>query len=339
MYRPPPLSRPAEIVIATGTLDTLNETEKYSLASLADHPSVSVREVSALPGVAKGTILAEVRSVSLATRWASTDAGAAGLNERWGETASPVILASGLGALNLDGRNLDPSSIRPKRVDAGDREIVIHHQLDGTLQGFGSRFWKAIAAEHKVTQSILDSTGSQVSSVEYSDRYLFTPLSVAVLLEIITGLRDLVGRDRWENPTCKIITTVARPTGENRAFGTIYSDWADSDIRNKVLVGAFAYLGIEAHLQVPDKPAVKHGRTLDIIFSDGVTLTIRFDQGVSYWRAPTLSGGRRIDVSFAFGTGQPDGLVGQSKRVAELSVPVEGARHPTELFAKARARK
>ena len=91
-------------------------------------------------------------------------------------------------------------------------------------------------------------------------------------------------------------------------------------------------------LHVPDKPVVRHGRTFDVTFSDGVTLTLRFDQGVSYWRAPNLSGGRRVDVSFSFGAGQPQQLDAQIKRVAELSVPVEGARHPTEIFAKIRSR-
>ena len=325
-----------EIVISKNALDTLDEAERYSLASLADHPSVSVRAVVSLPIVKGGALLAEVQTGVMATQWASSDQQAVALGEGWGETASPVILASGLKPSSGDGDELDSVAIRPKRGDAGDREIAIHHGLDGNVQGFGVRFWKTIAGEHSGTKTFLESSTFQVAAIEYSDRYLFTPLSVALLLEVVAGLRETVGRDRWANPVCKVITTRARPTGESRIFGTLYADWPDSNVRDKVLVGAFDYLGMETEVQVPEKRGVKHGRILQVSFSGGGSLTIRFDQGVSYWRVPGLSAGRRVNVSFNFDDGKAEELTNQIKRVAELSVPVEGAQHPTEIFAKAR---
>jgi len=335
-YRLGALLRKVEIVIEKRALDTLDEAERYSLASLADHPSVSVRAVVSSPNVKGGALLAEVQTGSMATQWASSDQQAVALGEGWGETASPIILASGLKPSSGEGDELDSDAIRPKRVDAGDREIAIHHGLDGNVQGFGIRFWKAIAGEHIGTKTFLESSTFQVAGIEYSDRYLFTPLSVALLLEVVAGLRETVGRDRWANPVCKVITTCARPSGESRIFGTLYADWPDSDVRDKVLVGAFDYLGMEAEVQVPEKGGVKHGRILQVAFSGGGSLTIRFDQGVSYWRVPGLSAGRRVNVSFSFEDDKAEGLTTQIKRVAELSVPVEGAQHPTEIFAKAR---
>jgi hypothetical protein len=245
-------------------------------------------------------------------------------------------LASGLKAVSADGEELDSASIRPKRVDGGDREIAIHHELDGNIQGFGNRFWKAISAGHQGTRALLETSTNQVIAIDYSDRYLFTPLSVALLLEVMSGLRECIGRDRWVNPICRVITTRTRPAGESRVFGTLFADWPDSNVRDKVLVGAFDYLGMEAQIQVPEKRAVKHGRILEVSFLGGGSLTIRLDQGVSYWRVPGLSAGRRVNVSFSFADGNAEELANQIKRVAELSVPIEGAQHPTEIFARAR---
>jgi hypothetical protein len=335
-YRLAALSRKVEIVIAKNVLDTLDEAERYSLASLADHPSVSVRAVVSLPVVEGGALLAEVQAGTLATQWASGDRQAVALGEGWGQTASPVILASGLKPSSGEGDELDSVAIRPKRVDAGDMEIAIHHELDGNVQGFGVRFWKAIAGEHTGTKTFLDSSTFHVAGIEYSDRYLFTPLAVALLLEIVGGLREVVGRDRWANPVCKVLTTGARPNGEGRIFGTIYSDWHDSNVRDKVLVGVFDCAGMEAEVQVSEKRGVKHGRILKISFSRGGSLTLRFDQGVSYWRVPGLSARGKVNVAFNFEAERAEELADQIKRLAELSLPVEGAQHPTEIFAKAR---
>lgn len=339
-YRLSALSRNVEIVIARSTLEALDEADRYSLASLADHPAVSVRATTSCPQLNGGVaILAEVLSGQLATQWASGDAGACCLNEHWGGSALPIIVASGLTPTAKEGERLDSAAIRPKRVDPADREIVIHHQIDGNVQGFGRRFWDCISREHERTRSLLQSPQHQVVAIEYSDRYLFTPLSVALLLEVVAGLRECVGRDRWSNPVCKVTTTRARPTGESRVFGTLFADWPDPFVRDKVLVGAFEYLGMDAEAHVPDKQVVKHGRTLEVSFSNGESLTVRLDQGVSYWRVPLVSAGRRVNVSFQFAEGTGAGLATQIKRLAELSVPVEGAFHPTEVFVKARQRK
>jgi DEAD/DEAH box helicase domain-containing protein len=334
-YRLAALGRPVEIVVAEGALAALDEAERYSLASLADHPSVLVRTIASLPIVGESCLLAEVQSGNSATRWASQDLQANALNEDWGQATSAVIVASGLDPLKVEGEQLTPGTIRPTQEDAGDREIVIHHELDGDVQSFGTNFWNLVAGQHKATKALLESS-QQVAGLEYSDRYLFTPLSVALLLEIVAGLRRTVGQDRWATPICRVSTTRTRPSGTNRTFSTVYADWPDSTVRDKVVLGAFNHIGLNADIQVPDKQQLRHGRILTVSFSGGGNLAIRFDQGVSYWRVPSVSAGQRVNASFNFDHSKPDGLRSQIERVAELSLPVEGAVHPTELFAKAR---
>ena len=336
-YRLAALSRPVEIVVARSAIGELDEADKYSLASLADHPSVSVRSLVNLPRVDGATLLAEVQYGAIATRWASADTGSANLSERWGESSFPAVSASQLRSLDVDGEQLDAASLRPQRVDVGDREIAIHHELDGSVQGFGKRFWGIVSAQHSRTKTLLDSAVHHVGALEYSDRYLFTPLSVALLLEIVVGLRERVGRDRWANPPCRVVTIGTRSAGDGRVFGTVFADWPDAKVRDR-LTGAFDYAGIDASLHTADRRSIKHGRVLKVLFSDGNSLTIRLDQGVSYWRVPGVASGRKVDASFDLADRGPEELADQVRRVAELAIPVEGAQHPTEIFVKARSR-
>lgn len=105
-------------------------------------------------------------------------------------------------------------------------------------------------------------------------------------------------------------------------------------MRDRVLLASFDQAGMKAELRIPEK--VKHGRLLVIEFSNNKTLTLRFDQGVSYWRVPQLADGRKVDVSYSSRIGQPDAITEQARKVVEMRLPLEGAMHPTEIFAKAR---
>ncbi len=333
-YRVAALSRPVEICLSRQAIEALDEVDRYSLASLADHPCVSIVVLQQLPGAKEAAIVAEVQTGSASVRWASQDVGTRSLGEHWGETSAPLIYSSALQSLSPSGEKLEADAIRPKRMESGDREIAIHHELDGDVQGFGKRFWALIATEHKETQDVLDSEECSVVSVEYSDRYLFTPLSVAVLLQVLQGLRSLVGPHRWKAPICIVTTARSRSAGGSRGYGAVYSDWADTTMRDRVLLASFDQAGMKAELRIPEK--VKHGRLLVIEFSNNKTLTLRFDQGVSYWRVPQLADGRKVDVSYSSRIGQPDAITEQARKVVEMRLPLEGAMHPTEIFAKAR---
>ncbi len=105
---------------------------------------------------------------------------------------------------------------------------------------------------------------------------------------------------------------------------------------------SFRYLGINAKLEVLDKFVVQHGRLLEVRFSSGKHLTVRLDQGVSYWRviSPAHSP-KKFSTWFEFGpTGtaglEPTRIEEQAKRVAEMVVIIEGGALPTELFVKIR---
>jgi hypothetical protein len=177
----------------------------------------------------------------------------------------------------------------------------------------------------------LDDQVCDITTIVYRDRYLFTPLSIALLAEIVNGLRQLVGRGRWADPVMEIVTMNRRGSGENYARNTVWADWQNLDLRDQTFIETFNHLGIEATIQLADSSETGHGRLMEINFSSGKKLTIRLDQGVSYWRAAHTNS--RQNCSFNL---LDEDVQLQGKRLAELTVNIEGALLPTQVFIKVR---
>ena len=340
-YRLAALSRAVQIIIESAYFDALSEADRFSLASLADHPNVTVQTVSKLPRAANVEIVAEVVTGNRSVAWACADNNIRSANANWGASEFPLVVGE-MDPIRIESTELKPDGIRPSTRVEGDREIVLHRELDGELQGFGKRFWKAVSDEHKGAAPLLLKPGADVASIQYSDRYLFTPVSIALVLEIVSGLKGIVGPSRWDNPNVEVTTTQFRGGAESRAVNTVYADWRDASVRDAVVEASFRYLGIAAKLNVLDKFAVQHGRVLEIGFSSGQHLIVRLDQGVSYWRvmSPARSS-KKFSIWFNFGpTGtaglEPSRIEGQAKRVAEMAVVIEGGALPTEMFVKIR---
>jgi len=340
-YRLAALSRAVQIVIEKAHFDALSEADRFSLASLADHPNVTVYTVLSLPNVGDVEIVADVLTGDRSVTWACADKKIRIANIGWGTSESPLVIGE-INSTQLLSKQVKPDRIRPKARSEGDSEITLHRELDGDLQGFGKRFWKTILSEHKGMSPILEDVKTDVLSIQYNDRYLFTPVSIALLLEIIAGLREIVGQARWDNPNIKVTTTQSRGGAESRAVNTVYADWKDSNVRDAVMKASFEYLGLDVQLLVQDKFAVQHGRLLTVEFSTGKHLTIRLDQGVGYWRVSSQAHSpKKFFTWFEFGpTGtaglEPARIQEQAKRVAEMAVVIEGGALPTELFVKVR---
>ncbi|WP_176044616.1 DEAD/DEAH box helicase [Burkholderia vietnamiensis] len=321
---------PVEIVIPDQAMSHLDESDRFLLASLSDHSRISIRTIKTAQRCGAGWLVAE--TIEGATiRWGIDDENAIAFGPAWGTSKGLLIRSETSEPATITTAPLTAAIIRPKQLDAGDREVEIHHELDGPLQGFGKRLWKQIAEHHPATQLLLDDEDDDLVSLTYRDRYLFTPLSVAVLAELVGGLRELIGQARWASEPFRVVTTNRRATGENTAKNTVWSDWPEMETRNAVLKSTLSYIGVDTIPVLADNSSTGHGRLLEIEWSSGKKLTLRLDQGVSYWRAAhsTNPHARYFD----FGPGASDA---KGKQLAELAISLEGAQLPTQLFAKVR---
>lgn len=320
-----------EIAIPSASFDNLDDLDRFLIASLADHPNISISEIQNPPRCGEGWLLAETLTQP-SFRWALGIASTISFNDKWGNNNDGPLVKSTNGAVTaMPTVSRTAESIRPNLLDAGDCEVEVHHELDGSLQGFGTRLWSLIAQSHPATQTRLADSQDDVVSVTYRDRYLFTPLSIALLADLVAGLRELVGPSRWAANQIHVVTTNRRTTGENISRNSLWSDWVDSSFRDQSLAATFDYLGIDATIELADTSSTGHSRLLELEWSSGKKYTLRLDQGVSYWRA-SYSNSRQS----TYFDNSDDDFVEIGRHLAELSVRIEGSTLPTQLFAKIR---
>lgn len=154
--------------------------------------------------------------------------------------------------------------IRPVASNSGDREIEIAHELDGYLQGFGSRFWQHIAANHADFQTMLNGPGNTIASVIYRDRYLYSPLSVALLVELIKGLKGDTSSTAGSFDEIKVITTNPRTSEGYWSSNKVWSNLPNGETRDEVMKCMLQELGIGASIQIGDNSTTDHARVLEI---------------------------------------------------------------------------
>src|SRR5258706_11720241 len=100
-------------------------------------------------------------------RWALDAKTSLSFGRDWARTAAPLITAYGGTAPRDLGDIVSSESIRPTEKDPGDREIEIHHELDGPLQGFGKRLWESIRGSHPATETLLTDIDDRIVDINY----------------------------------------------------------------------------------------------------------------------------------------------------------------------------
>lgn len=332
--------RNVEVVIDLGTLAILSEGDCFLLASLADIPGVSVLSAPDLPNADGAHILAEVLQGASSVAWATADPRALALNAGWGKPTSPLVAAH-RGIATLKGTiAVAAGSLRPEPKTVGDVELELLSELDGPVKGFGERLWIKVMDEHRPSLELLTRATSKLVRVSYSDRYLFTPLTVVLLKELLLGLKEVLSPGRWGSTSVEIFTSNSREEIRPGPAHKIYSNWSDLQKRDQVLCGTLDCVGINASVNAADRKHLQHGRLLEVDFETGQRLSLRLDQGVGYWRVPSngMVNYRATEFEFAPrpGTDEQRFVTEQVKRLVALAVPIEGGNHSTQIFAKVR---
>ena len=318
-----------EVCIPTNLLDHLQEGDRYLLASLADHPGITVVEVQQLPMCGEGRLIAESIG-SHPRRWATSQARATAFGPDWGQDPAPLIMSDTQINTPKTEKDHSAASLRPQHEQVGDLEIEARHELDGKLQGFGSRLW-ALLQQHLPANLIMTNAEEELVSLTYHDRYLYTPISIALLTEMISGLRDTLGRNRWDVDRVEVQSYPCKLPDASRIRHKLWSDWYDTNARNAVLIATLDYLGLNARIETDTTGKLIHGRVLQLGFSSGKSIILRLDQGVSYWHVsddnpPVL---KDFDLNLADHSEQ-------ARKLAELNVNICGSDLPTQLFVKVR---
>ena len=330
VYRLSGQSVDVDILVPKLNFEALSEADRYLLASMADHPHITIMTVPDSERSNGGWLLAETIG-GHSIRWAMGNESAMVFGPEWGSMLAPLVRAESEGSLAVTGEVCTAEMIRPVASNSGDREIEIAHELDGYLQGFGSRFWQHIATNHPDFQTILKGPGNRIDSVIYRDRYLYSPLSVALLVELIKGLKSEMSSIAKSLAEIQVITTNPRTNEGYWSRNKVWSNWPNGETRNEVMKCMLQELGIGASIKVGDNLTTDHARVLEIELSSGSTLSVRLDQGVGYWR-----GERAVGQESDYFNPNVDDAELQARNLTNLRLRIAGSDRPTQIFVKMR---
>ncbi|MBK9214623.1 MAG: DEAD/DEAH box helicase [Chloracidobacterium sp.] len=316
-----------EIIVPEDAKQGLDSVDLYPLANLAGHPDIEVKAITELPRVGDAYLLAE--TAGKVTKWAVGDVAVTEFNPNWGISDNSLVKGDDLVRLDYDSPALSMQDLLPA-AERSDRQIDIGNEIDGPVRGFGNRFWNRIMAEHSAAGDLLNSANERVIGVSYSDRYLFDPLSVALLTEIAKGLKALVGV-RWEASAIGISTMDKSDVRLNP--WRLFHNWVDMNARNRVMEMTLGSIGLQANIHIFERRSeIEHGRAFRIELSSGKIVEIRLDQGMGYWAIPWSTNARLKEYNFTLPHES------QCANLVALTTNIEGQGMGTQVFLRVRER-
>ncbi|OWJ63611.1 DEAD/DEAH box helicase [Inquilinus limosus] len=248
-------------------------------------------------------LLALVRTPDRIEAWRSLDSLAGSIGADWGGTSEAPVVRGPCGDRPELLDFLDVSSLLAERI----RETIfeIGTEFDGPAAGFGSRLRAALMARNV---ALADVFAEPCTEIRYSDRYLFSPLVIRLIVETFRGIADASTRINVE-------TYANRKSGRPRIGKRLKDDWPDEADRDVVFEHLLATIGPSARLIRGQN--VPHRRRLDFATKRG-SGTIFFDQGVGSWSAAS---------SDAF-----DPLATSADQLVEIEKPFSIANGPDGTF-------
>ena len=323
--------RLVRLFVAPDTWTRLSEGDRHSLASLVTtgRGRIEVHQTPTPTTVSEsGAVLAIAGETHLHVRWAVSEVTAAPMNDAWGRPPKDgqAIYARIEDALpRIQSKAMNVDQLRPQHDDAV-AILSIQKELDGRIEGFGSRFWSHVQNRCRPLKEQLEQ-GALLTRVTYSDRYIATPWALLLLREV---LLDLVRQERADSRTAlRLLTRDLRRDLRPSRYGRSVSDqWQDDAARQSFFTHAFGKDRGRLRWRGPlelESGATPHFRELRLEWENGATWSLKLDQGVGYWRC-------RPSSDFPF----DKNLHEQLQAINEMSKrcrAVSQGSHPTFVYA------
>ncbi len=248
------------------------------------------------------------------TEWAVFDQAALALSPSWGIGAgdSPVVRGERQEAAELMGDELslpDLQRARPTQCDF----CVVRREWDGDMGSLGRRIWATL---RRISDSLDSSMSESPITIEYSDRYIKSPLAAKILYEVLAPFRAAAG------PKASLrIRTCA--TTELRCGRYLNHDWEDAGAQRRVLESLFSddfLLDLEVSKR---RQAVPHARTLSTKWTNGSTIRIVLDQGMGF---------ARVRESCAFDFKKSSSEQARDLRKLDKTLSLNGAEMPVYVI-------
>ncbi|MCB9880155.1 MAG: DUF1998 domain-containing protein [Planctomycetes bacterium] len=272
-----------ELVLPDDSLAALPDEFRVPLAGIlesSEQANVRVcvagaNESTVGHGLRLATVWGKGRSIS----WAVNVAALLTPGPTWAMASGEagVVFAQDERMVRAAGRQvIDAARIRPQPT-SGVHRIVVRDELDGPLHRVGERLRELIS---RTVPDLGELLGAGLDSITYSDRYLVSPLSAAVALQMLNGLS--AAQTRVD------LRTAAMTNPRSGRAWRVDHDWREPRDHQEVLQAATRrVLGPNACLSVAQHTsALPHARKMELS-GGGRTWILHFDQGVGFLRRAT----------------------------------------------------
>lgn len=257
------------IVAAPDWLDGLDPAARLALRDVMRDWRANLRRGEA-PVHANGARALADAGGQHGRRWMTRDTAAPLPGNSWGQAQEhPVVSIPAQSVPLAPAVTLD--SLLPR---AGTRFVEIKDQLNGPLSSFGSRFAELV-------KPLLRDAGATgmggLVGMEYSDRYIQSPLVVRLLADGLGGLAQILAPDDHEIPL-RIYTNPFK-RNERQPYA-LHHDWQHPEDRRENLEELLGRAGFLASIE---EHGAAHGRVVVLHFASGKTVRLVLDQGFGAW--------------------------------------------------------
>lgn len=314
-----------EIIAEAESVSDISAADKSALAALDMLDGVALRTGRELEIGRNSLVVAEIVQAGRLLAWAGKSEIAIP-DSSWGESGGNSLVRGYPESSLIELSPLELTLAEPADLPAKTVRVEILDELDGAADGFGKRMLDTFI-EHLGTH--IARQDERIVSIEYHDRYMNAPLPVSLLLDFVCALRNSIG-DAWDVSQIGLsVTPIPDARTSSIMPNKVWQNWMGDKDREKAVVAAFDYAGLELDIDTVPKCDATHARRLDIGYSDGKFLNIWFDQGFSYWQVPRdRSGYAAGRTSYPF-SGSDDR---QAESIGSPGFSVEGQTYPTYVF-------
>ena len=239
------------------------------------------------PDAGAGSIVAAAGGKRAHVVWATTAESAPEMNEAWGHPPEEGVFVYAVVNESMPAVASVPIALEELRPEPEGTiaHLNIHTELNGRIEGFGSRFWTHILDECRALSDDF-AEGGPLARVIYADRYVTTPWALLLLREI---LLDLVREGRADpGTTLHLLTQDLRNDRRRRGSERFVTDQFEDDAERQAvfqhaLEAGRGGLCWEGSFELVTGPT-PHFRELRLEWADGTGWSLKLDQGVGYWR-------------------------------------------------------
>lgn len=228
--------------------------------------------------VGNSELLCEIQTPKGKQAWVASNPRLLEPGSEWGRPLDPHYVRTGPCTTSWSGLRA-PGADELNKPRPGQWEgLVIQDEMTGAIGKVGQKFWKMASGRFDSLAKRID-IGPPLKSIQYSDRYLSSPLDSRLLFELLKHFKNRQGGIS-DTTTIRLVTCPPPTYGHNSPY-KIFHNMPSSVAKRDFLAELFGQLG-ETTIQMENKRQVLHDRVLILEWTDGQLFVAKFGQGVGF---------------------------------------------------------